>query len=58
MLRLVKHYYYKNFVEGLSSCVSDAHCGYTSLHKYVITITGIVKTAGFNNTSSLLKKLG
>ena len=32
------HYYFINFVEGLIPCVSEAHCGYTSLQEYVITI--------------------
>ena len=27
-----------NFVERLFPLASEAHCGYTSLHKYVITI--------------------
>ena len=26
------------FIEGLFPLASEAHCGYTSLHKYVITI--------------------
>ena len=33
------HYYFINFIEGLFPCVSKAHCEYTSLHKYVFTIT-------------------
>ena len=34
----VTHYYFINFVEGLIPRVSEAHCGYTSSHEYVITI--------------------
>ena len=34
----VSQYYFINFVEGLIPRVSKAHCGYTSLHEYVITI--------------------
>ena len=33
------HNYIINFVDGLFPLASEAHCGYTSLHKYVITIT-------------------
>ena len=32
------HYYFINFVEGLFPRVSEAHSGYTSLQKYVITV--------------------
>ena len=39
MLRHVTHNYIINFVEGLFPLASEAHRGYTSLHKYVITIT-------------------
>ena len=38
MLRHVTHYYFINFIKGLFPLASEAHCGYTSLHKYVITI--------------------
>ena len=38
MLRHVTHNYIINFVEGLFPLASEAHCGYTSLHEYVITI--------------------
>ena len=37
MLRHVTHYYLIIFVKGLSPRVSEAQCGYTSLHEYVIT---------------------
>ena len=39
MLRHVTHYYFINFIKGLFPLASEAHCGYTSLHKYVITIS-------------------
>ena len=29
---------HENFAEGLFPLVSEAHCGYTSLHEYVIQI--------------------
>ena len=38
MLRHVTHYYFINYVKGLFPRVSEAHCVYTSLHKYVTTI--------------------
>ena len=38
MLRHVTHNYIINFAEGLFPLVSEAHCGYTSLHEYVIQI--------------------
>ena len=38
MLQHVTHNYIIKFVEGLFPPESEAHCGYTSLHKYVITI--------------------
>ena len=38
MLRHVTHNYIINFVEELFPLASEAHCGYISLHKYVITI--------------------
>ena len=38
MLRHVTHYYLISFVKGLFPRVSEAQCGYTSLHEYVITI--------------------
>ena len=31
--------YHNNFVKVLITPVSETHCGYTSLHQYVITIT-------------------
>ena len=34
------HNYFINFLEGLIPRVSEAHCEYTSLHEYVITIEG------------------
>ena len=46
MLRHVTHNYIINFVEGLFPLASEAHCGYTSLHKYVITITLLYKPLG------------
>ena len=39
MLWHVTHYYFINFVEGLFPLASEEHSGYTSLHKYVITIS-------------------
>ena len=33
-----------NVVEGLIPLTSDAHCGYTSLHEYVITIDDLNRT--------------
>ena len=38
ILRHVTHNYITNFVEGLFPLASEAHCGYTSLHKCIITI--------------------
>ena len=38
MLRHVTHYYFINFIKGLFPLASEAHCRYTTLHKYVITI--------------------
>ena len=38
MLQHVTHNYIINFVEGLFPLVSEAYCGYTSLHEYVIMI--------------------
>ena len=35
----VTHYCFINFVEGIFPHVSEARCRYTSLHKYVITIS-------------------
>ena len=36
MLRHVTHNYFITFVKGLFPHVSEAHCGHTSLHEYVI----------------------
>ena len=38
MLQHVTDYFLINFINGLSPFASEAHCGYTSLHEYVITI--------------------
>ena len=38
ILRHITHYYLISFVEGLFPHESEAHCGYTSLQEYVITI--------------------
>ena len=38
MLWHVTHNCINNFIKGLLPLVSEAHCGYTSLPKYVITI--------------------
>ena len=46
MLQQVTHNYIINFVEGLFPLASEAHFGYTSLHKYVITIILLYKPLG------------
>ena len=38
MLRHVTHYYFINFIKGLLARVSEAHCGCSSLHEYVIMV--------------------
>ena len=38
MLQHVTHNYIINFIKRLLPLASEAHCGYTSLHKYVVLI--------------------
>ena len=37
----VTHFYLINFVKGFFLLVSEAHCGCTSLHEYLIMITTV-----------------
>ena len=47
MLRNVTQHqhYFISFVEGLFPRVSEAHCGYTSVHKKIIMISTFYKTS-------------
>ena len=48
MLQHVTHYYLISFIEGFFPRVPEAHCGYTSLHEYAITIRALkVKSWAF-----------
>ena len=59
MLRHVTHYYFINFVKGLSPRVSEAHRGYTSLHSS-LTLSVFNKAHFFDQVcySLIMKTLG
>ena len=60
MLRQVTHnykQYINNFVEGLYPLMSEAHCGYTSLQEYVITINPILQAFAINLSLLILLKI-
>ena len=56
VLQHVTNYYLISFVEGLRPSVSEAHCGHTSLHKYVITILICTFSKHLTTCRNLVKK--